>query len=387
MRQLAPLLLGLTLAAAPLHAEESVADSARSAAAALAAAVDSLEAASGSSDRVAALTLTIRAYEDGLAATREGLRQITFREQEIRTSFEEKRSRVSRLLGVMTGMSRDPAPVRVLHPGGPLGSARAAMILGDVAPALEEETHELKAELAELGELRALQGQVSEMLERGLTSAQTARTDLAQAISDRRDLPQRFTEDPSVLRALIESHDTLDSFAGAIAGGVQVTPGEGPFGGVKGELTLPVDGKVLRSYREPDAAGVRRPGMIVSAAPHALVIAPASATIRYLGPLAGYGNVVILEPAAGYMLVLAGLGDVYGRIGQVIPAGTPVGLMAGTEVTVAQLVAPAQNVVNDASEDAQGAGAAATETLYIEIREGGSPVDPAEWFAETRMFP
>lgn len=397
MRQIAlPLLLALGLAA-PLRAQDDPADAARSAAASLAAAIDSLDTATGAQDRVAALTLTIRAYEDGLAAAREALRRVTYRDAEIRADLNGKRERVSRLVGVMTGMSRDPAPVRVLHPAGPLGAAQAAMILGDIAPALEAETHTLRQELAELGELRALQQQVTEMLEKGLGAAQTARTDLAQAISDRRDLPQRFTEDPAVLRALIESHDTLDSFAEAVAGGEKVTPGEGPFGSVKGDLMLPVAGELLRGYREPDAAGVSRPGMIVAAPPRALVVTPASATIRYIGPLDGYGNVVILEPAAGYLMVLAGLGEAYGRIGQVVPAGSPVGLMGGEDTRTAELsadiagrarnVAGAQNVVNDAPPDAQAAGATAPETLYIEVRQGGSPVDPAEWFAETRMFP
>ena len=30
---------------------------------------------------------------------------------------------------------------------------------------------------------------------------------------------------------------------------------------------------------------------------------------------------------------------------------------------------------------AQGGGAEATETLYIELRRNGEPLDPADWFA------
>ena len=71
-----PVFLALGLAM-PVRAEDDPADSARSAAAALAAAIDSLDAATGAQDRVAALTLTIRAYEDGLAAAREALRIAT----------------------------------------------------------------------------------------------------------------------------------------------------------------------------------------------------------------------------------------------------------------------------------------------------------------------
>ena len=88
-------------------------------------------------------------------------------------------------------------------------------------------------------------------------------------------------------------------------------------------------GQVLRAVGAADAAGVERPGIVVAAAPRALVVSPAAATIRYAGPLLDYGLVSILEPQSGLLIVLAGLGTVYGRIGEVLPEGAPVGLHAG----------------------------------------------------------
>lgn len=378
IRRAAPAALAafLLLLPAPLRAESEAARAAEAAAAALEAAIDTLQEAEGARDRVAALTLTIRAYEDGLIATRDGLRRVSIREQAIRKTFDAKRERVQRLLGVMTAMGGDPAPVLLLHPSGPVGTVRSGMILSDVTPAMQAEVQGLRTELEEIAALRSIQQSATGTLERGLTAVQEARTALSQAISDRRDLPRRFTEDPAVLRALLESYDTLDAFAHSLAGD-DVKPGVGEFAEAKGELELPAQGSVLRKFREADAAGIRRPGMLIATRPRALVTTPWPATIRYLGPLLDYGNVMILEPAGGYLLVLAGLDVVYGDVGQVIPAGTPVGLMGGAEAETQEFLQPMQD----------GGGKTRQETLYIELRQGGTPVNPEEWFAQTRMFP
>ncbi|MEZ5674302.1 MAG: hypothetical protein R3D81_03325 [Thalassovita sp.] len=44
---------------------------------------------------------------------------------------------------------------------------------------------------------------------------------------------------------------------------------------------------------ESDAAGIARPGVVLATRPRALVTTPTAATIRYLGPLLDYGNVMI----------------------------------------------------------------------------------------------
>ena len=79
---------------------------------------------------------------------------------------------------------------------------------------------------------------------------------------------------------------------------------------------------------------------------------------------------MILEPVPGVLFVLSGLQDVYGEAGQVIPAGAPVGLMGGS--------APESGAILSISSDGTGGGR--SESLYIEVREGGSPVDPETWF-------
>ena len=60
-----------------------------------------------------------------------------------------------------------------------------------------------------------------------------------------------------------------------------------------------------------------------------MVNAPTVATIRYVGPLLDYGNVMILEPQTDTLFVFAGFDITFGKMGQVISEGTPLGLMGG----------------------------------------------------------
>ncbi|MDZ7906854.1 MAG: hypothetical protein U5N10_00470 [Gemmobacter sp.] len=127
-----------------------------------------------------------------------------------------------------------------------------------------------------------------------MAAAQDARTALSQAISDRTDLPRRFTEDPEVLKGLLESADTLDAFAAGLAADREPrrrAPAISPS--ARGNLPLPALGTLLRRPGEADGAGVRRPGMMLATRPQALVTAPWSGTIRYRGPLLDFGNVMI----------------------------------------------------------------------------------------------
>ncbi len=353
----------------------TAAQTAVSAAEELRAAIAALRRAGTGREQVAALSQTIRAYEAGLASLRDGLRRAALREAGITAELNARRERLSRLLGAMMAMQSSPAPLTLLHPQGPEAAVRAGMILSDVTPALQDEASLLARDLQEVAQIRALHEGAEALLASGLTAAQEARTALSQAMQDRSALPRRFLEDPEELQALLTSADTLDAFTTGIAVMEQdIGPPMEDFEGARGTLPLPVLGTVLRRPGEADAAGIRRPGLLLATRPAALVTTPWPATIRYRGPLLDYGNVMILEPAKGYLLVLAGLGTVYGSTGDVLEAGAPVGLMGGVEPGGQEFLAAAQ----------EGGGADRTETLYIEIRQGKAPVDPAAWFTETK---
>src|SRR6056297_11784 len=375
MRARAVVLVLTLMLAAPSAAQEEADPSAqaRAAAAALDVAAEALAAAEGARNRVKALTGVIRAYEEGLEAMRAGVRRAALREQALAVELRSREDEIAQLLGALQTMGHAPVPVLMLHPSGPVGTARAGMMLSEVAPALDARAAELRAKVHDIAVLRALQQSATSTLEDGLRGVQEARVRMSKAIAARTDLPRRFTEDPVRTALLIASTETLKGFASGLSDiAVDEASGSLPeIGPRKGSLPLPVEGVVLHRAGEADAAGITRPGIVVATRARALVTTPVPATLRYRGPLLDYGNVIILEPQAGLLIVFAGLDTVYGRTGEVLPGGSPVGLMGGA--------GDGSDLLEAASDGRGGAGRG--QTLYIEVRQDNSPVDPLTWFA------
>ncbi|TLP68822.1 peptidase M23 [Parasedimentitalea maritima] len=370
MKRIAVLLLCLASGAAA--AAEDPASAARAASDQLEAATVQLQAAESARDRVKALTDTVQAYEAGLGAMRDGLRRVARRETQLIAQLRSREDEVADLLGILQTIETSAPPVLLLHPSGPLGSARSAMMLAEVTPGLQARVEALKRDLEEVQTLRLLQQNAAGTLHTGLAGIQQARAALSTAIADRTDLPRRFTYDPVRTSILISSIETLEGFASGLANIVEgeIAQSSADITAQRGEIALPVQGLVLRGYGAQDAAGISRPGLLIAARPRAMVASPTAATIRYRGPLLDLGNVVILEPQPDMLFVLSGLAEVFGEAGQVIPKGTPVGLMGGVTPEVGAIL----------SLSGEGAGTDRTETLYIEVRLNDSPVDPEIWF-------
>jgi septal ring factor EnvC (AmiA/AmiB activator) len=325
--------------------------------------------AKGGRERVKALTEIVRGYETGLAALRNGLRAASLRESQIAVDLRARENEIAQLLGVLQSMSRAPTPATLIHPSGPTGTARAGMLLAEVTPGMQVKADALRRDLEEVQALRLLQQQAADKLQEGLEGAQTARTELSKAVANRTDLPRRFTENAIQTAVLIAATETLEGFASGLSTIAENEP-DGSLPDIshrKGALPLPVQGTLLRAAGESDAAGVRRPGVLIATGPQAVGTTPTAATSRYRGPLLNYGLVTILEPQADTLFVFGGLDAVFGEIGQVIPSGDPIGLMGGS-------------VQTDVSLSGDGAGNTRPETLYIEVREFNQPVDPQDWF-------
>jgi len=365
------LALILCLLGMPVQAQ-TPAEAARTAISQLEAATRKLDAAESARNRVRALTEAVRAFETGLAAMRDGLRAASIRETELRRVLDARDGEVTRLLAALSALGTDAGPQSFVHPDGPIGAARAGLLMAAVTPALSDAAAGLRADVEEATALRQLQQDAANTLQSGLADLQTARTALSQAIADRTDLPRKFTEDPVRTAILIGASETLDGFAAGLS---QITENETDLDlpaarARKGSLPLPVSGEVLRRAGETDAAGVTRPGVLIATRPRALVTTPTAATIRYRGPLLDYGLVTILEPEPDILFVLAGLDTVFGEIGQVLPEASPVGLMGG----------PAGQSDDIQSPSGERTGEALSETLYIEVRSGDTPEDPLGWF-------
>ena len=204
-----------------------------------------------------------------------------------------------------------------------------------------------------------------------LESIQTARAALIKAASDRTDLPVRFIEDPEKLKSISKSSKSLNEFAIAL-NSIEKTiiRSEEPISkDYAGSLSLPVEGIIVRKFNDVDAAGILRPGIVIRTKNREIVTSPISATIRYAGPLLDYGMVSILEPEDGVLLIFAGLGRVFGKAGQILSQSSPIGFMAGQNIS-------AENFITE-TELSSGR---LSQSLYIEVRYNDKPQDPSDWF-------
>ncbi|MEM9912060.1 MAG: peptidase M23, partial [Pseudomonadota bacterium] len=274
-----------------------------------------LSEAKDAQNRVRALTQTVRAYEAGLAVLGSGMEQAELREAELKNALERREKEVANLLGVLSTIERDSVLSSLVHPAGALATARAGMMLADVTPALEQKAETLRSDLKDLQDLAALQSLASERLVLALNEAELARAALNNALKTQSDLPRRFSEDPVKTALLLAASETLTEFAASLdIIATSVVSGSLPeITDRRGRLHLPVTEAAVEHR-----SGAASPPALRLSTPHkALVTTPVPATLRYRGPLLDYGNVVIVEPQQGILIVMAGLETVFGEIGQV----------------------------------------------------------------------
>jgi septal ring factor EnvC (AmiA/AmiB activator) len=360
--------------ATPLFAQNDLEFQARQAQQSLDSAWNKLERSKSAKDRLSALTDAIISFEESLSLARDSLRQISVLEARAQQKLSVEEEAYGELIGVLLSIDKSPIQAELLHPDGPMSTARGGMLIADLLPALEEKVQSLRSDLEAARYLSELQYQVTLDLQVGLVALQETRAALGRAIADRDDLPKRFVEDPAQTAILLAAADTLDIFADGLSL-IAKNEAEGSLPDIttrKGTLPMPVQGKVIRYFNEADAAGIKRPGIVVATSDNALVRTPTAATIRYRGPLLDYGLVSILEPQKDILYILAGLSTVYGDIGEVLPAGSPVGLMGTSEIF------DEKNLIETLNESAGLRG----ETIYIEVRVNKAPENPLTWFEE-----
>ena len=327
-----------------------------------------LEKARGAtSDRIVVLGTAVETYEAALSALRDGLGASVAREQALALGLATRRGEVMRLLAALEAMSRTPPPAQALHPQGPLGAARAAAMMARLTPAMTDEASKLSGALAELAAVRRLTEQGRAELGAGLAALGAAQAELAAAMAE--DAPMPAESVGPALTMMARDSETLTQLAAALADSADAAPA--PSNVEPGPMAWPVIGDVASRFNEPDAAGVRRPGIVLRTAPLALVRAPVDAVVRYAGPFLEYGYVVVIEPRADEMVVLAGLAQLQVRTGEPVRRGDLLGLLGGRALDVEEYVMLPRAET----------GAGGSETLYIEVRRDTGPVDPESLFA------
>lgn len=126
--------------------------------------------------------------------------------------------------------------------------------------------------------------------------------------------------------------------------------------GPAGQLQPPVIGVVVKGWGEATDGGPST-GISYYAPPGARVISPCAGRVVFADNFRSYGLLMIVDCGGGYHVVLAGFERLDVRLGQRLLAGEPVGVMPSWEP----------------------GSTAHRPSLYVELRRGGQPVNPAPW--------
>ena len=138
-----------------------------------------------------------------------------------------------------------------------------------------------------------------------------------------------------------------------------------PFASARGFLNFPVSGVNVINYGDGDGFGGVSKGLSVVTRAQAAVMAPADGTVLYAGTYLNYGQIVILDVGQDHTILLAGLEAIEAKIGQFVRMGDRLGTMGSR--TIGRTVATSAGASNP--------------TLYIELRDKTSPIDPTGWWA------
>ena len=361
---------GLSTVATFAHAQNNPAiDRAR---AALELASSELKGANTGKQQLAALGKAVTAHEAALSAYRDGLRALATRESRMRTEIDSDRVRLEELISALQSLAQAPRSALMAFPGGPVGAARGASLMGEISPVLSGRIDALRVRLNTLRQVRSNQ-EVARIEARGaLASLQELRGRTNEALRRRR---KRDLATDSELQEQADAAAAQAANISELASALKDAAREDPdvllsFTEARGFVRPPVTGTLAARFRDPDPWNRPGYGVTLNAPAYAQVSAPWDGTIRFAGPLIDYGTVVVLEPEQGTLIVMAGLASVDRLVGETVLSGERLGGLGGP-------IPASDEFLLEASTDRDQIR---EETLYIELRRDGEPIDPELWF-------
>jgi len=255
-----------------------------------------------------------------LAQDPPALARLNVRETELTAEQAHNMSQLARLLSVIEQLRRDPPPALLVSPQDARDAVRAAILVRAMTPELQQRARAYAHEAGEMVRQRRLAAVASE----AVFMSESEEAEAAPAPAE----PAPALHRPQALA------------------GKQAPPDR---------LLRPVAGRLVRRFGERAPGGGHANGLSYAALRGARVASPATGIVQYVGPVKGWGVILILRLTGGYHLVLAGLAEATVGVGQSVAPGQPVGWMPD--------------------------GRQSSSELYLEVRQQGSPVNPARWMA------
>ena len=278
------------------------------------------------------------------------------------------RQALQNVLGALMAYSRQRPPAIAAHESRAQDAVRAAILLGAIEPELQKRSRTLAKQIDDLTELRADEAAQAKTLAMAEGELSAKKAEIMSMIAQKRALQaklsvesKKFAADAAKAAAKAQSlrdlvaavaRSAVKKAASAMGTKTSFEP-EMRFSAYRGKLSPPAAGAFVRRFGQVQAVGDKSQGIFIRTRRRAQVSAPFDGRIEFAGPWRSYGGVTILSVGEGYVIVLAGMSEVFGVVGQEVLAGEPLG-----EMTDRRSPAP---------------------ELYLELRRNGAPIDPGPW--------
>jgi murein hydrolase activator len=248
---------------------------------------------------------------------------------------------------------RDPAQTgRVLTYYQYFGRARASQIA-----AINTHIAELSALDAALAEEEARLLALEEQRKGELSKLQSARERRGRALvtleaesKNRAKELERLKEQQGGLEKLVRelrrALERIDRFP---------TDSKDAFAKLRGKLAWPAAGRVIASFGQTRAGGVKWDGVLLSGSQGTAVHAVYHGRVVYADWLSGLGLLTIIDHGDGYLSLYGHNERLYKEVGERVTAGDTIATVGDS-------------------------GGRSTPALYFEIRRAGKPIDPRPWF-------
>ncbi len=310
-----------------------------------------------------------RGFERAETKARSQLADLSSQEAALKAKILSDRAALSDMLAALQRIDESPPPALLVHPKNATDAARAAHLLAYLSRDLHAKSTLLQKQLAELQGVRTKmdkkRGEIAthaKAVNMRLSKIKTIITDksklsnkldkdrktkikeanrLAKEAKSLRDLIAKFEDNAEDIVPRLKPSRTnpdptprLKPKPGSASVPSYVPPvfipsGSSRFADARGQIPLPVFGKLSRNYGARLSGGGTAKGITLRTSRKAQVIAPFSARVEFSGAF-NDDHVVILNVGGGYFIVLTGLGETFTKAGTRVKAGEPLGLMPAT---------------------------------------------------------
>ncbi len=317
--------------------------------------------------------------------TEQSLKNMNEQKQALISRIREDRAQISSLLAALIKIDKNPPPALAISPQNSLQAAKSANMMAWMSINLQKKTEKLKAELfalqeisdkihksqteyekriarldTQLKQIKSLiktKSNLSAKLDKDRKQKIKQARELAKRAKNLEDLIEKFERNAKELQPDIKPYPQIPTprlkpKRGSNPVSVFIPQTGLRFADTRGQLALPVLGRLKQNYGEKTKDGSISKGIIIATKNKAQITAPFGGRVEFAGPF-NDDIVIILNVGDGYFIVLTGLGQSFVKAGAKIKTGEPLGQMP--EYGKSQ--------------------------LFMEFRKNRTSVNPAPWIA------